>query len=106
MWRLEEVFVTVPEKVVLQELKSLSRGASKSPATAPEKVLDKCRSHVRWETPRGRYDECSNKFSLREETNVIKPVGHETAPTQHNQETLPQHNSESVNLTGLLKTKS
>ena len=75
--------VTVPEKVLLQELKSLSRGASKSPATAPEKVLYTCRSHVRWETPRGRYDECNSKFSLREETKVIELVGLETAPT-HN----------------------
>ena len=23
-----------------------------------------CNTHVRWETPRGRYDECSSKFSL------------------------------------------
>ena len=42
---------------------------------APEKELDTCRSHVRWETPRGRYDECSSKFSLRKETKVIEPVG-------------------------------
>ena len=54
-----------------------------SPATALEKVLDTCKSHVRWETPRGRYDECSRKFSLREETKVIEPVGLETAPA-HN----------------------
>ena len=67
--------------------------------------LDTCRSHVRWETPRGRYDECSSKFSLREETKVIEPVGLKTAPAQHNQETLPQRNSEVVNLTGLLITK-
>ena len=68
-------------------------------------VADTCRSHVRWETPRGRYDECSSKFSLREETKVIEPVGLKTAPAQHNQETLPQRNSEVVNLTGLLITK-
>ena len=36
-----------------------------SPATTQEKVHDTCNSHVRWETPRGRYDECSSKFSLR-----------------------------------------
>ena len=77
-----------------------------SPARALEKGLDTCRSHVRWETPRGRYDECSSKFSLREETKVIEPVGLETAPTQHNQETLSQRNGESVNLTGLLTTNS
>ena len=94
-----------PDKVLLQELRSLNRCAFKSPATAPEKVLDTCRSHVRWETPRGRYDECSSKFSLREETKVIEPVGLETAPAQYNQETLPQCNSEVVNLTGLLITK-
>ena len=40
-----------------------------------------------------------------EETKVIEPVGVKTAPAQHNQETLPQRNSEVVNLTGLLKTK-
>ena len=44
------------------------------PSTSPDGT-DTCRSHVRWETPRGRYDECSSKFSLREETKVIKPVG-------------------------------
>ena len=53
-----------------------------SSAMAPEKVLDTCRSHVRWETPRGRYDECSSKFSLKK-TKVIEPVGLETAPA-HN----------------------
>ena len=51
------------------------------------------------------------------ETKVIEPVGEESASegvnyaswcgtcTQHNQDTLPQRNSEVVNLTGLLKTK-
>ena len=73
----------VPEKGLLHESKSLSRGALRSPATAPEKVLDMCRSHVHWETPRGRYDEFSSKFSLKEETKVIEPVGLETAPA-HN----------------------
>ena len=42
----------------------LNRWCFKSPATVPENMLDTCRSHVRWETPRGRYDECSSKFSL------------------------------------------
>ena len=64
-------------------LPPLSRSALKSLATAPEKELDMCTSHVRWETPRGRYDECSSKFSLRKETKVIEPVGLETAPA-HN----------------------
>ena len=51
------------------------------------------------------------------ETNVIEPVGEENASegvyyaswrgtcAQHNQDTLPQQNSEVVNLIGLLKTK-
>src|SRR5215213_8551101 len=32
-------------------------------------------------------------------------TGANVEPTQHNQDTLPQRNSEVVNLTGLLKTK-
>ena len=54
------------------------------------------------------------------ETKVIKPLGDESAAegvhgarkamlmgtcTQHNQNSLPQLNSEIVNLTGMLKTK-
>ena len=42
-------------------------------------MLGMCKSHVRWETPRGRYDECSSKFSLSCETKVIEPVGVEDA---------------------------
>ena len=57
----------------------LAEAPLKSPATAPEKSLDACQSQVRRETPRGRYDECSSKFSLSFETKVIEPVGVENA---------------------------
>ena len=35
-------------------------------------------THARWETPRGRYDEYSSKFSPSSETKVIEPVGVES----------------------------
>jgi hypothetical protein len=38
--------------------------SSNSPATAPENVLDDVKTHVRWETPRGRYDVVQQQFSL------------------------------------------
>jgi len=79
-------------------------------------------------TPRGRYDEHSSKFSLSKKPrfnrtsrksrsyegcwcrNVVRrntrDSGANVEPAQHNQITLPQLNSEVVNLTGLLKTKS
>ena len=78
----EKVFVNGARKSAVAGVEVADQERLLSPAMALEKVLDTCRSHVRWETPRGRYDECSSKFSLRE--------------------TLPQRNSEVVNLTGLL----
>ena len=36
----------------------------RSPATAPENCLDDVKPHVRWETPRGRYDVVQQQFSL------------------------------------------
>ena len=41
-------------------------------------ALNTCNIHVRWETPRGRYDECSSKFSLSYEIKVIESVGLES----------------------------
>ena len=93
-----------------------------SPATAPEKGLIQD-VLARWETPRGRYDAVQRKVSLSMKPRFIelvgaatlqKVVGGRTAQhdhqrgtcTQHNQTTLPQRNSEVVNLTGLLKTKN
>ena len=35
------------------------------PGNSAKKMLLLHGSHVRWETPRGRYDEYSNKFFLR-----------------------------------------
>ena len=37
--------------------------------------LMECISHVRWETPRGRYDAHSSKFSLRTKPRFIDPGG-------------------------------
>ena len=34
-----------------------------------------CISHVRWATPRGRYDAHSSKFSLRKKPRFIEPGG-------------------------------
>ena len=73
---LEKFFVNGARKSAVAGVEVfLAEVPLKSPTTAPEKVLDTCRSHVRLETPRGRYDECSSKFSLRKETKVIEPVG-------------------------------
>jgi hypothetical protein len=47
--------------------------SSFSPTTAPEKVLMSQRTS--WETPRGRYDEHSNKFSLSIKPKFNRPVG-------------------------------
>ena len=69
-----------------------------------------------WETPRGRCEVVQQQVSLSYETKVIEPVGddnsHEAsmAPKKgltwslhiNNQDTLPQLNSEVVNLTDLL----
>ena len=76
-----------------------------SPATAPENSLDACETHVRWE-PQEEGVMCT-AVSFPSERNQ----GYRTSRiwtntcTQQNQETLPQCNSEVVNLTGLLKTK-
>ena len=54
---------------------SSCRSNSASPATAPEKVLDACKVTRPLGTPRGRYDECSSKFSLSTKPRFIEPVG-------------------------------
>jgi len=46
-----------------------------SPATAPENILDACNVTRQLGTPRGRYDECSSKFSLSMKPRFIEPVG-------------------------------
>ncbi|KAK1653309.1 hypothetical protein QYE76_071114 [Lolium multiflorum] len=39
----------------------------------PAGALMACISHVRWATPRGRYDAHSSKFSLRKKPRFIEP---------------------------------
>ena len=74
--------VKMPEKELLMEI-FLAEAPQIPGNGARKRLLDTCKSHVLWETPRGRYDECSSKFSLKKETKVIEPVGLETAPA-HN----------------------
>src|SRR5215218_5411294 len=94
-----------------------------SPATAPEKELDARNVHVRWEpqeegmmrtaasfpSERNQGYRISRSQEAREGCwwrNVVRRNTSETGanvePSQHNQSTLPQRNSEVVNLTGLL----
>ncbi|KAK1617270.1 hypothetical protein QYE76_022787 [Lolium multiflorum] len=99
-----------------------SPGPRRLRAAAPRRDARRCTRPLG--TPRGRYD--AHKFSSERNQgyrtsrsqearegcwwrNVVRRNTSETGanvePAQHNQSTLPQRNSEVVNLTGLLKTK-
>ena len=97
------------------------------PGNGARKLVGEPWRETRWETPRGRFDEYSSKFSLSMKPRLNRPVGGRNhfwrllladfgrahyrcqqqrgTCTQHNQTTLPQRNSEVVNLTGLAENK-
>ena len=93
------------------------------PGNGARNLLDACGWHVRWEPQEEGVMRTAASFP-QYETKVIEPVGAKkhvegwwrrdvvrrntrdsganVEPAQHNQSTLPQRNSEVVNLTGLL----